>query len=96
MCSQGDFFLDKEAADAYNDMCEDSIKKNLNITIMSAYRSFEEQEKLYDNYMKSYGRGYTEKYVAVAGHSEHQTGLAIDLKSLDTDVFKKVKRIYMG
>ena len=88
MCSQGDFFLEKETAEAYNEMCIDSIRQNLSISIMSAYRSYDEQKNLYDNYLKAYGKNYVDRYVAPAGYSEHQTGLAIDLKSLNTDLFK--------
>lgn len=91
MCSQGDFFLDDEAAKAYKEMCIDSIKQELNFSIASAYRSYEEQKNLYDDYLKSYGKNYVDKYVALAGYSEHQTGLAIDLKSLETDVFENSK-----
>lgn len=39
----------------------------------------EEQEKLYQNALTESGPQFTEQYVALPGHSEHQTGLAIDL-----------------
>lgn len=87
-CSDGDFFLNEEASIAYEEMCVESINNNLNISIASAYRSYEEQKNLYNNYLKSNGKNYVDRYVAKAGYSEHQTGLAIDLKSLDTNVFK--------
>lgn len=91
MCSQGEFFLEEETAEAYSEMCIDSMKENLNISIMSAYRSYDEQKELYENYLKLYGRSYTEMFAAIAGHSEHQTGLAIDLKSMNNNVFKNSK-----
>lgn len=49
------------------------------IVPVSAWRSQEEQQKIWDQSMEENGREFTEKYVAVPGHSEHQTGLAIDL-----------------
>lgn len=91
MCSLGNFYLEEETATAYEYMCLNLIDEGLNISINSAYRSYEEQEKLYDDYLKLYGKSYVNKYVAVPGYSEHQTGLALDLESLDCDVFKNSK-----
>lgn len=90
-CSLGKFYLEEETASAYEQMCLDSINEGLNISINSAYRSYEEQEKLYNDYLKLYGKSYVNKYVAVPGYSEHQTGLALDLESLDYDIFKNSK-----
>ncbi|MBE6152754.1 MAG: D-alanyl-D-alanine carboxypeptidase family protein [Firmicutes bacterium] len=90
-CSEGNFYLEEETAEAYQQMCLNSIKAGLNIRISSAYRSYKEQIKLYNEYLKLYGKDYVDKYVAVAGYSEHQTGLAIDLKSLDYENFKNSK-----
>ena len=46
---------------------------------VSGWRSFEEQTDIYQNSLVKNGRSFTRKYVALPGHSEHQTGLAIDL-----------------
>lgn len=46
---------------------------------VSGYRSITEQSSLYDNSIIDNGEEFTRKYVAVPNHSEHQTGLAIDL-----------------
>ena len=90
-CSLGNFYLEEETANAYEKMCLDSINEGLNISITSAYRSYNEQKELYNTYLKLYGESYVDKYVAVAGHSEHQTGLAIDLESLECDIFRNSK-----
>lgn len=90
-CSLGNFYLEEETATAYEYMCLNLIDEGLNISINSAYRSYEEQEKLYNDYLKLYGKSYVNKYVAVPGYSEHQTGLALDLESLDCDIFKNSK-----
>ena len=90
-CSLGNFYLEEETATAYEYMCLNLIDEGLNISINSAYRSYEEQKKLYDDYLKLYGKSYVNKYVAVPGYSEHQTGLALDLESLDCDIFKNSK-----
>ena len=91
MCSLGNFYLEEETASAYEQMCLDSINEGLSISIASAYRSYDEQKELYNTYLELYGKSYVDKYVAVAGHSEHQTGLAIDLKSLECDIFENSK-----
>lgn len=49
------------------------------ITAVSGWRSWEEQRELYARSLRENGPAFTEQYVALPGHSEHQTGLAIDL-----------------
>lgn len=46
---------------------------------VSGYRTLQEQSRIYEESLKMNGRDFTEKYVALPGHSEHQSGLAIDL-----------------
>jgi D-alanyl-D-alanine dipeptidase/carboxypeptidase len=46
---------------------------------VSGYRSRKEQLHIYTESLAKNGRDFTEKYVALPNHSEHQTGLAIDL-----------------
>ena len=90
-CSLDNFYLEEETANSYEQMCLDSINDGLNISIRSAYRSYDEQKELYNTYLKLYGKSYVDKYVACPGHSEHQTGLAIDLESLECDIFGNSK-----
>lgn len=49
------------------------------IVPVSGWRSFEEQQQIWDDSLRENGLEFTLKYVALPGHSEHQTGLAIDL-----------------
>lgn len=49
------------------------------IALVSGYRSAEEQRRIWDDSLRENGREFTKKYVAAPFHSEHQTGLAIDL-----------------
>lgn len=46
---------------------------------VSGYRTFDEQNDIFEDSLKENGEDFTKKYVALPGHSEHQTGLAIDL-----------------
>lgn len=49
------------------------------IAYVSGWRSMAEQQAIWDSCLQENGLEYTRTYVAVPGHSEHQTGLAIDL-----------------
>jgi D-alanyl-D-alanine dipeptidase/carboxypeptidase len=57
----------------------DMLKCHEDILPVSGYRSLEEQQRIYEDSLEKNGRDFTEKYVALPNHSEHQTGLAIDL-----------------
>lgn len=49
------------------------------IVPVSGWRSRDEQQAIWDSSLRENGLTFTQKYVALPGHSEHQTGLAIDL-----------------
>ncbi len=49
------------------------------IVPVSGWRSLEEQKAIYEQSLRDHGQEFTEQFVALPGHSEHQTGLAIDL-----------------
>lgn len=51
----------------------------LPLIIASAYRSYWNQDSLFERYAASDGVEAAETYSARPGHSEHQTGLAVDL-----------------
>lgn len=71
--------LRKEAYDKFIEMFNDAKKENLTIIINSSYRSYKYQNDLYNNYLKNNGEAQTDAYAARPGHSEHQTGLTIDV-----------------
>lgn len=57
-------------------MFNEAATKKLNLVVYSAYRSFVKQLDLYNN-------AKDKNYVAKPGYSEHQTGLALDISTLD-------------
>jgi len=57
----------------------DAVNCTDNIVPVSGYRSPSEQAKIYNDSLIKNGADFTKKYVALPHHSEHQTGLAIDL-----------------
>lgn len=83
----------KEVADAYNQMKEDAAKMGLELSITSGYRSYETQSILYNRYKNENGLEWADSYSARPGHSEHQTGLALDITSnrSNFDTFENTK-----
>lgn len=63
---------------------KNDLEKEIDVHLMinSSYRNYQDQEEIYNNY-KMVSFNYAEKYAARPGHSEHQTGLAIDITSLE-------------
>lgn len=73
--------LRKEAKNAFEKLSEDSINNKTPVYGQSAYRSYLRQKEIYQRSIKEYGFNNTEKDTARPGHSEHQTGLTIDVSS---------------
>ena len=88
-----DKYLRHEARIAFENMAKQAKKEGYNIIAVSGYRDYEYQKKLYNNYKKEKGKYYADFASARAGHSEHQTGLAVDVAdlSLDYDNFESTK-----
>lgn len=72
-------YLVSDAALAYQKMAKDMEQENLSIRVISSYRSFEYQRRLYEKYKKEDGIENADYYSARPGFSEHQTGLVIDI-----------------
>ena len=53
---------------------------------MSGFRSYWDQNYIYNNSVKNYGVEQTDTFSARPGHSEHQTGLAFDIGAIDDDM----------
>ena len=77
------YLLRKEAADALKQMYEDAKKEGLEIAVVSAYRSYEDQKEIYDYYFSKYDELTASRLVSIPGCSEHQLGLSVDLTSKD-------------
>lgn len=57
----------------------------------SAYRTYENQQTLYNNYVNAKGQEEADFYSARPGYSEHQTGLAVDIAATHEDNIKEFK-----
>ena len=89
--SEKNIKISKIAMNAFIKMYEAAEKDGYNLVINSAYRSYEDQEEITNEYLSSYGQTYVDKYVAKPGFSEHQTGLAFDIGSRNSNVFANSK-----
>ena len=80
-----DILLEREAVCALSCILErlDGWKF---IVPVSGWRSLEEQLAIYQESLQENGPEFTAKFVAMPGHSEHQTGLAIDLGLRQPDI----------
>lgn len=77
--SKSNSLMRKEASEALEAMFKTAQGEGIVLYGVSGYRSYDYQDKLFDSRAKAQGITETSKYVAEPGHSEHQTGLAIDV-----------------
>lgn len=70
-----------EAANALESMFNDAERDGIILYGVSGYRSYAYQQSVFDNSVATQGQDYTNKYVAIPGTSEHQTGLSMDVAS---------------
>ncbi|MES5896567.1 D-alanyl-D-alanine carboxypeptidase family protein [Bacillus cereus group sp. RP43] len=73
--------LRKEAADALEKLFDLAKKERIQLNAVSGFRSYEYQKNLYANNVKGKGQEHTDRFSAKPGHSEHQTGLTMDVSS---------------
>lgn len=72
-----------ECRQAFDEMCDDAwYYSGVNLYEVSGYRSYATQNRIYYNYVASDGKAEADTYSARPGHSEHQSGLALDVNSL--------------
>lgn len=82
--------IDEKIFYPLKEMFENAEKQQVHLCINSAYRSFEQQEQVMQDYINDYVNQGMDKesaeqkaaeYVAEAGTSEHQTGFCLDLSA---------------
>ena len=73
--------VNQTALAAVNRMISDMKAEGLSVdSTTSNYRSYSYQSTLYQNYVSAYGQASADTFSARPGYSEHQTGLAFDLR----------------
>lgn len=75
---KGDQFFHAQAVDHLEDMIKAAARDDIDLKVVSAYRSFDEQTQLKGQYTQTYGSG-ANAFSADQGYSEHQLGTTVDL-----------------
>lgn len=79
--SEAGRYMRAEAADAFHQLVEKAAAEGVELKMTTAYRSYDFQKTLFDNYVKREGEAAANRYSARPGQSEHQTGLSVDVSS---------------
>lgn len=68
-----------DAAKALEEMFSAAMEDGIELLGISGYRSYYTQRNIYERRLKEAGEEHVSRYNAKPGHSEHQTGLAMDV-----------------
>lgn len=72
--------IEKKTYVAFLRLREDLLRNDgIQTELISIYRTVKQQQETFERYLNQFGLEYANKYVAKPGHSEHHTGLAIDV-----------------
>lgn len=77
--------MTKDAYEAFKKMVDAADEDGLYLFSLSPYRSYDLQNNLYEGYASRDGYAEADTYSARPGSSEHQTGLAVDINSVEDD-----------
>ncbi len=69
----------RAAVAALQEMFKAAATEGLNLQPLSGYRSYDTQQTVYSREVATYGQAVADTQSAKPGHSEHQTGLGIDI-----------------
>ena len=71
--------VNKTAYENFKKMADAASEEGLTIIITTAYRNYNFQATLYNNYVRQDGKEQADTYSARPGYSEHQLGYSIDV-----------------
>lgn len=80
-----DVMLERQAVNMLSEII-DTLHCRDQIIPISGYRTIQQQKSIYTDSLCENGLEFTQKYVAIPGCSEHQTGLAVDLSVNKPDI----------
>ncbi|MBR3970005.1 MAG: D-alanyl-D-alanine carboxypeptidase family protein [Ruminococcus sp.] len=75
--------LTSDTYSAFQSLVQSAANDGINIYLSSGFRSYETQEQIYNEYVSNHGQATADTFSARPGHSEHQTGMAIDVNTID-------------
>ncbi len=77
----GSYELREEVAAQLEELFAAADEAGHALRVISGYRSYQTQVATYDEWVRARGQAVAERISARPGHSEHQTGLAVDVDS---------------
>lgn len=79
--------IDPEALDALNRWLDAfaAVSGKTDVNVVAGWRSYDDQALLYQNAVVTKGQAHADAYLALPGHSEHHTGLAVDFSLYDVE-----------
>lgn len=76
------FGITSDTSEAFEQMRDAAAQDGLSLFIVSGFRSYDTQDAEYAQYVYNNGKDRADTFSARAGHSEHQSGYALDLNSM--------------
>jgi D-alanyl-D-alanine carboxypeptidase len=74
--------MNKIAAENMMKLIDDARSNGYTLMVVSGYRTERLQNTLYTNSVNQNGKAHADAFSARPGHSEHQTGLAVDISNI--------------
>ena len=71
------------AQNAFDEMAAAAAQDGITLFVNSSYRSYQDQESLYNSYAAERGTEAADEVSSRPGHSEHQTGLTFDVNTTE-------------
>lgn len=89
----GEVKAEENCYKAFIEMANAAKKDGITLILTSGYRSSESQKAVYDDFKNKKGIEYADEFAARPGHSEHETGLALDILTYNayTNTFKETE-----
>lgn len=90
-----EYTIEKKTYEAFLRLREDILaNEGFQIELISVFRTIAAQEATFARYVCEHDLEYARKYVAIPGHSEHHTGIAIDVGIvIDGKIIRKVEEL---
>lgn len=88
--------LTQECSSQFELLRQGAAADGINIYLSSGFRSYDCQKQLYNGYVSYYGQETADTFSARPGHSEHQTGLAIDCNIVNDSFIGTPEAIWLA
>lgn len=88
--------LTQECSAQFELLRQGAAQDGVNIYLSSGFRSYDTQRQLYNDYVNCYGQQAADTFSARPGHSEHQTGLAIDCNIINDSFIGTPEAVWLA